>query len=126
MPLPNSKVIHPDLLRSITPSHFPSQAKIYSYTITQNDTGEEEEAYTTDDHVYAVYVSSPPANEEVRRPNQTIVTEAFQLGFGAYVPQLKLQDKVWIEERWYSILGVTHDGHKTKTVATAEIVNNGP
>jgi head-tail adaptor len=123
MPLENSQLIHSDLMLHLTPMHFNARAKIYSLTKTQSDTGEETETFTTDDNVWAVYISSPPANEEIRRPNQTIVTEAFQIGFAAYVPDLKLEDKIKVGERWYTVLGVSHDGHETKTIATAEIVN---
>lgn len=124
MPFSNATLIHPQWSHS-APYHFNSLITLNSREVTQNDYGEEEETFTENEASSPIraYVEPVMSGEEVRRPDQTIVTEAWKISLEGYFPAVQLSDHVVVDGKSHNVLGVAHDDFKTITYLITEMIN---
>jgi hypothetical protein len=125
MPFANARLINSEIVSSI-PFHFNSLAQLYRAEITLNNYNEPITTYVQYNIApIRCYIEPKTDSEEIRRPDQTIVTEPFTVSLQGYFPNINLTDILVINFLTYNILGIVHDDHKTLTYLTVEINREG-
>ncbi len=127
--MPDSLIFHPRLMAHLAQNRFGSTADVQHKTITTDSFGEEIITYVTDTAVTAIPCQVEPrtnrTDSEIRRPDQTIVTQPFDVLLNGYYPTIAVSDQLLVhprEER-HDILKVAHDDARAYTVLTTEIVS---
>lgn len=124
-----SSIVHPKLLVNL-PKIFNSLCTIEPETVTQDpNSGEETITYAPDALMRNIpcYVEPIPAAKEIRRPDQTIVTEAFVIVLKGYYERIDVEDQVRVltglQTDVYNILNVYYDDTATHTYLECEKVS---
>lgn len=126
MPLPATQLAHPHMLSGLSLSVFTLEAEVYTQNSGTNVLGEPSNNVTTTGLLIPCYVEPANATQEVRRPDGTVVLQAYNIALQGYYPFIGLNNLILIEGRYYNVLGVGADHTHTITFVTAEIVNTAP
>lgn len=124
----DSPLIHPRLMRELR-NHHNSLCTIEINTEVQDpNSGEETTTYRADPLMTAIrcYVEAQ-TRREIRRPDQTIVENAFVIQLAGYYPRIDVEDHAIIlgaTDQVHNILGVSHDDTQTITYLDTEIIND--
>jgi len=125
----SSAIFHPDLLRHLARDRFGSAGEVQHRTVTQDSFGEEVITYALDPLLQQIACQVQPhttrGDSEVRRPNDTVVMEPFDILLAGYYPTINEQDRliVWPRQDVHNILKVAHDDSRAYTTLVTEIVS---
>lgn len=125
---PNRKSPYADprLMRSLA-NHFSRIGIRYTPTTTRTGSGAAVVTYQRDQQLAPINIYKEPiasaVGQEVRRPDQTIVTNGFKLALNGYYPMIVVADVIRIDETNYNVITVEHDDSRTFTMLTVEVVN---
>jgi hypothetical protein len=123
--MPNS-LVHPNLLTHLAQHHFPNFVSIQVHTITYDSANEPVETWVTDPLLVGLsaYIEPMDNKVEVRREDQTIIVNGWNISLAGFYPTIKETDQVTDElSRIHNILGVDFDAFHTQTNLTTEIIN---
>jgi hypothetical protein len=124
-----SHIFHPDLMRHLAQNRFGSTGTVQHGTITQGSDGEPIVTYANDPLLTRIPCQVEPhraqGDAEIRRPNNTVVTEPFDILLAGYYPRISVTDQlvVWPTQATHNILRVAHDDTRTYTTLVTEIVS---
>lgn len=134
-----SPLVHPRFVlnrgRRGLGTHFHSRGVVQHPTVTYNDVNEEIIRYEADDQLGELPCYREPAagSQEANRPQNTLVTEAFNVIVLAHVPivigqdnnrepgTISTEDLLLIDGVAHDITGLAHDDTKTITVVSCRI-----
>ena len=119
----NRSIVNNRLMASVSQFHRNTQIRLCTVTITINDFNEELEITSLTDVLIKGYMQPSKPDQEVRRADQTIVLEAFDISCDGYYPQLEVDSVLYIGSEFYNVLSVRHDDTHTMTMLVAEIYN---
>lgn len=125
MPLTNS-IVHPRMMREL-PYIFNSLCAIGHNVEGQDESGQETHTYPIDPSLvnipcYVEPISGQQAGE-IRRVDQTIVTEPFTIALKGYYPTINEEDQAIVDAvDTYNVLFVRHDDTHTITFLDVEKV----
>lgn len=125
----SSRIFHPNLMTHISRDRFASLADVERKTITTDGFGEEIITYVPDADLLQIACQVEPrtnrTDSEIRRPDQTIVTQPFDALLNGYYPTINEADqlRVWPREELHNILKVAHDDARAYTTLMTEIIH---
>lgn len=107
---------------------FPTPCvRIYSEETQDSDTGEVIVTYFAEEAVLYCAIEPHTGIQEVRRPDQTIVLEPYDIALNGYYPRFTIADKlrVYLDRAEagyedYNIVAVRHDSTSSFTMLIAE------
>lgn len=113
-------------MRYVSDRRFNNIAKIEIAQITQDSTsGENTITYDRDPDLVAVpcQVDPQPAKAELRRPDLTLVSDAWQIMLNRYAPSITILSRVTLTDATiHNVIKVSHDDSHSHTVLDTEIV----
>lgn len=113
-------------MRHVAQNHFPNTVSIQVHTITYDASNEPVETWVTDPLLVdlSAYVEPIDGKVEVRREDQTIIVNGWNISLAGFYPTIKETDQATDElGRIHNILGVDFDAFHTQTNLTTEIIN---
>jgi len=124
--MPDQQIVHPLLMQTLAQFHFPNIVGIQVHTITYDAANEEVHTWVDDPLLIGLsaYIEPIDSKIEIRKPDQTILENGWNIVLAGYYPTINEIDQVTDElEHVYNILGVDFDAFKTQTILTTEIIN---
>jgi len=130
--MPN-ELIHPDLMRHLSRSHSGSRVAIANAAITYDPSNEPTTTYVIDPLMIDIPALIEPVigiggrGQEVRRPDQTIVQNPYNVLLYGFYPRITVDDQLIDDKsRTFDIITVAHDDFETQTILVCERVNPTP
>lgn len=124
--MPNQQIVHPLLMRTLAQFHFPNVVSIQSHTITYDPSNEEIETWVANPLLASIAAYIEPVSDkiEVRRPDQTIIENGWNITLAGFYPTIKEIDRA-IDDlgRVHNIISVDFDAFQTQTNLLTEIIN---
>lgn len=116
-------IIHPDFMRTVSEFHRNTLIRLYEVTITRNDFNEELRVPRLLDIVFYAYIQLAKGDQEIRRADQTLVSEAYDVSCDGYYPQITVEHLINVQGILHNVLSVRHDDTHTLTMLITEVVN---
>lgn len=131
MPNPGVGLVHPRLAATLDGLGFyPQRVTIQTPTATTNTFGETTSAWSTLAGHASIPARMAPGSsgtgsmareEELRRADQTLVTEPFRIGLARHCPEVTTGHRVLVDGTAYDILTVESDAQSALTWLTVEL-----
>lgn len=124
--MPDQQIVHPLLMQTLAQFHFPNFVSIQVHTITYDAANEEVHTWVDDPLLVALsaYIEPIDNKTEVRRSDQTILEDGWNIVLNGYYPTIHEIDQATDETgRVHNIIEVHWDAFKTQTILTTEIIN---
>lgn len=118
--------VHPKLLTHMAQHHFPNTVSIQVHTITYDSANEPVETWVTAPLLVGIsaYIEPIDIRTEIRREDQTIIENGWNIALAGYYPTIKAVDQATDElGRIHNILKASFDAFHTQTNLTTEIIN---
>lgn len=107
--------------------HFERLGYRYVSTTTRSSSGAPIVTYQRDEQLAPIRLYKEPISsavgQEVRRPDQTIITNGFNLMLDGYYPMIVVADVLRVDDTNYNVITVKHDDSRTLTILTVEVIN---
>jgi head-tail adaptor len=120
-------LIHPSLMQELTRTHYPSRVTLQNATATYDGANEKTETWANIGSLtsIAAYIEPVLGNQEVRRADQTIVTDAYNISLAGYYPTITEGQRIIDDHgKIYNIISASVDDFSTHTIIVAERVND--
>ncbi len=124
--MPNQQIIHPQMMQLIARYHYPNTVTIQSLTVTYNAANEPITSYVDDPLLIelAAYIEPVQNKVEIRRADQTIVENGWNIVLADYYPTIKENDQATDDlGRIHNIIQADIDAFQTQTTLITEIIN---
>lgn len=114
------------MLQTVAQFHFPNTVSIQSKTVVFDSSNEPTDTWVTDPLLVDLpaYIEPIDRRIEIRRPDQTIIENGWNISLAGFYPTIKETDQVTDElGRVHNILVASFDAFHTKTDLVTEIIN---
>lgn len=122
-PIDNRSIVNSRMMASVSQFHRSTLIRLCNTVITANEVNEIITTYTLRDVIIKGYMQPTKANQEIRRADQTIVLEAYDISCDGYYPQVEVDSVLYIGTEYYNVLSVRHDDTSTLTMLVVEVYN---
>ena len=121
-----SAIVHSQMMHDLI-RIFNALCTIETESVTQDpNSGEETISYAADPLMTSIrcYIEPTSPTTEVRRTDQTIVENAYNICLQGYYPHIDVEDRARLNDNSvHNILAVNSDDTHTVTFLTTEIIN---
>lgn len=122
-------LIDPRLMAHLARTHFPNLVTIGELTTTYDASNEPIFTFAADNDLtdIAAYIEPVLSNQEIRREDQTVVTNAFNIVLAGSYPSIDEHNNLTDDlGRVFNIISASIDGLRTQTIIVGELVNPNP
>lgn len=119
-------IIHQRFMATVAQDHFPNTVKIQNPTIAYDESNEQVKVWVDDSDLkdLKAYIEPIDATQEVRKSDQTVVTNGYLITLADAYDVAEGQRVVDELSNAYDILSASIDAFNTHTNLTCEIVNS--